>query len=102
MSKEEFLIYGDICQCVTILLTLLAYFPLWRSIKASKPPVIMNIIPWLVWLLSASMAWVYAAIQWSTYGVAQLLLASTSFMLLFNLYTVLLLSLKKVRSSSFY
>ncbi len=76
MELHHVLILGDVCQTVTIILSLCAYIPHWIALLQTSS-VEISVSAWVIWSISGLLSFIYALVQNMIHGVASMLFYST-------------------------
>lgn len=93
MDFQQLTTHGDICQALTLALSLAAYIPQWYTLTRTKCVENISVRSWYLWLLSALLAWFYSLVQFKAYSTGIVLFATNTAIVLCIITTLALLSL---------
>ena len=86
-------------QIAVPVLSLTAYIPQWRKLLRTRSSRDMSLRTWLIWLLSASFALLYAFVQYRLHGSWPLLISSGTTLLCVLLTLLLVLKYRLPRKN---
>lgn len=64
----DVVLVSDVCQAITLLLSLFAYVPQWLSLKRSQSSKNISLGCWLMWAFSPFLSLSYASVQFLVRG----------------------------------
>ncbi len=83
---------ADLCETITIFISLGAYLPQWRMMIKNRSSQNHSIVAWLIWLFSGFLGLFYAIVQYINSPSSYVLVFSMSANMLFVLGTLLMVA----------
>ena len=100
MTESGFLFFADVCQSLTIVLSLVAYFPQWRRFYVNKSSANVSLRSWYLWLVGNIFSWIYACTCFVLIGACGMLLVTNTLAITFNIVTLGMIQFYKKKELS--
>lgn len=91
MESSEFISLVNFLQTTTVGIALFGYIPQWLVVWRTGTARGLSLQSWSLWLFSGVITWSYAYIHFRTFGNTSVLLFTSSFVLVANIITVLII-----------
>ena len=88
MQYSDLSLFADVCQVVTVLLSMAAYLPQWSVILKRRSSEHVALWAWILWLGSSTLSLIYALVLNYIEGIGAALLLTTSINFCFLIVTI--------------